>query len=144
MNETTGYVNKDSKTSLIFIKLFPFILSTFALVGGLTKIFWEIYDVKYSAQLSLIVDGVEEAVAELISGLKIIYESMERDKKNRQLDRRSKFNVNLTEKRQHVIDDLNTIKVVKVIVKTFSGKVFTDTRDNILQTFSYSKLRLTR
>ena len=125
VNETTGYVNKDSKTSLIFIKLFPFILSTFALVGGLTKIFWEIYDVKYSAQLSLIVDGVEEAVAELISGLKIIYESMERDKKNRQLDRRSKFNVNLTEKRQHVIDDLNTIKVVKVIVKTFSGKVFT-------------------
>ena len=104
--------------------MFPFILSTFALVGGLTKIFWEIYDVKYSAQLSLIVDGVEEAVAELISGLKIIYESMERDKKVRQLDRRSKFNVNLTEKRQHH-DDLNAIKVVKVTVKTFSGKVFT-------------------
>ena len=40
----TGHVDLDSKESLIFLKLFPYVLATFALLGSFTKVMWELYD----------------------------------------------------------------------------------------------------
>ena len=97
VNETNGQVDLTTKQSLKFIKLFPFVLSTFALIGGLTKILWAMHDIRYSSQLSLIVDGLEEAVSELISGLRVIYNNMEQSQKQR----RSNLNVCLNTKRRH-------------------------------------------
>ena len=110
VNETTGYVEKSSKESIVFIKLFPFVLSTFALIGGITKVYWEIHDIRYASQLSLIVDGLEEAVSELIFGLRMIYNNMEQNRKVRL----SKVNVNLNTKRRHRNNE-DSITIEKVI-----------------------------
>jgi len=80
VNQTSGYVDKDSKNSLIFLKLFPFVLTTFSLLGGFTKGLWELYNRRNSSQLSLIVDGIEEAVSELFAGLGLIYQKMEKER----------------------------------------------------------------
>ena len=44
---------EDSKNSLIFLKLFPFVLTTFSLLGGFTKGLWELYNRRNSSQVSL-------------------------------------------------------------------------------------------
>ena len=44
---------------------------------------WEMYDRRHSSELCLIVDGIEEAVSELISGLKVINNNMEEDREQR-------------------------------------------------------------
>ena len=48
----TGHVDLDSKESLIFLKLFPYVLATFALLGSFTKVMWELYD-RYGYSLVL-------------------------------------------------------------------------------------------
>ena len=134
VNETTGYVEESSKESIVFIKLFPFVLSTFALIGGITKVYWEIHDIRYAAQLSLIVDGLEEAVSELISGLRMIYNNMEQNRKVRL----SKVNVNLNTKRRHRNneDSITIEKVIEVehqnLVK-FSVKTTEPMSDEIIE-----------
>ena len=90
---------------MIFLKLFPFVLTTFSLLGGFTKGLWELYNRRNSSQvfihlpitsghfrdssghfgsmtlkLSLIVDGIEEAVSELFAGLGLIYQKMEKER----------------------------------------------------------------
>ena len=70
-------------------------LTTFSLLGGFTKGLWELYNRRNSSQvrfpvnyrfhhfiiqLSLIVDGIEEAVSELFAGLGLIYQKMEKER----------------------------------------------------------------
>ena len=95
VNETGG-VDMDSKESLIFLKLFPYVLSTYALLGGFTKLMWELYDRRHSSQLSLILDGIEEGVSELFAGLGMIYQKMEGEQKAAAKD----LNVNKINKRR--------------------------------------------
>ena len=98
VNRQNGTLDADSKESLIFLKLFPYVLTTFSLLGGFTKGLWELYDRRHSSQvwcstyvfywfdvsnhyqLSLIVDGIEEAVSELFAGLGLIYQKMEKER----------------------------------------------------------------
>jgi len=71
------------------------VLTTFSLLGGFTKGLWELYNRRNSSQvrftvnvllhhciiqLSLIVDGIEEAVSELFAGLGLIYQKMEKER----------------------------------------------------------------
>ena len=90
----TGHVDMESKESLVFLKLFPYVLSTYALLGGFTKLMWEMYDRRHSSQLSLILDGIEEGVSELFAGLGMIYQKMESEKSVKDL------NVNKINKRR--------------------------------------------
>ena len=41
VNRTTGEVDKDSKESLVFIKLFPYVLASFAMLAGFTQFIWK-------------------------------------------------------------------------------------------------------
>ena len=94
----TGHVDLDSKESLVFLKLFPYVLSTYALLGGLSKIMWELYDRRHSSQLSLILDGIEEGVAELFAGLGLIYQKNESEREKNSKD----LNVsNIKKRRRH-------------------------------------------
>ena len=78
VNKTTGEVDKDSKESLVFIKLFPYALATFAMLAGLGQFIWEVFNRRYSSQLTLLLDGIEEGAAELISGLHLIYQAWQK------------------------------------------------------------------
>ena len=48
---TVSWTEEDSKNSLIFLKLFPFVLTTFSLLGGFTKGLWELYNRRNSSQV---------------------------------------------------------------------------------------------
>ena len=49
---------------------------------------WELYNSQLSSQISLIVDGVEEATAELFAGLGIIYKNMHAEVEQNQISLR--------------------------------------------------------
>jgi len=104
VNRLNGTVDHDSKESLIFLKLFPYVLTTFSLLGGFTKGLWELYDRRHSSQLSLIVDGIEEAVSELFAGLGLIYQKMEQERERNEtcllltkIDKRRKVHERLSQ-----------------------------------------------
>ena len=83
-----GKVDLNSKESLVYIKLFPFVQITLIVLGGLMKGLWELYNSQLSSQISLIVDGVEEATAELFAGLGIIYNNMNAEVEQNQISLR--------------------------------------------------------
>ena len=83
-----GKVDLNSKESLVYIKLFPFVQITLIVLGGLMKGLWESYNSQLSSQISLIVDGVEEATAELFAGLGIIYNNMNAEVEQNQISLR--------------------------------------------------------
>ena len=83
-----GKIDLDSKESLVYIKLFPFVQITLIVLGGLMKGLWELYNSQLSSQISLIVDGVEEATAELFAGLGIIYKNMHAEVEQNQISLR--------------------------------------------------------
>ena len=70
VNETNGAVDFDSKHSLVYMKLYPYTLFGLAFLGILTTVMWELSASKRAGQTSYIIDGIEEAMGELISALK--------------------------------------------------------------------------
>ena len=70
VNETNGIVNFASKHSLVYMKLYPYTLFGLAFLGILTTVMWELSASKRAGQISYVIDGIEEAMGELISALK--------------------------------------------------------------------------
>ena len=70
VNEANGAVDYASKHSLVYMKLYPYSLFGLAFLGLLTTVVWELSAAKRAGQTSYIIDGIEEAMGELISALK--------------------------------------------------------------------------
>ena len=51
------------------MKLFPYVLFGLALLGGLPKLFWLVTETKRAARTSYLLDGVDEAMSELVAAL---------------------------------------------------------------------------
>jgi len=70
-NEHTGELIPDQEpVSLVRFKLYPYVLFGCAVVGSLGKILWTVTVTDLAAQTQYVIDGVEEAVGELIVGVK--------------------------------------------------------------------------
>lgn len=70
-DERTGEILDDqTPVSLVRFKLYPYVLFGCAVVGSLGKILWTVTVTELAAQTQYVIDGVEEAVGELIVGVK--------------------------------------------------------------------------
>ncbi|CBY16423.1 unnamed protein product, partial [Oikopleura dioica] len=76
-----GIVDFDSKTTLRFLKLFPYILLALTTLGAWTGICWEMTSSKRIGQAEYLMDGIEEATGELIAGLKAVSNILNKPKK---------------------------------------------------------------
>ncbi|CAG5079194.1 Oidioi.mRNA.OKI2018_I69.PAR.g9193.t1.cds [Oikopleura dioica] len=76
-----GNVDLESKTTLRFLKLFPYILLALTTLGAWTGICWEITSIKRIGQAEYLMDGIEEATGELIAGLKAVSNILNKPKK---------------------------------------------------------------
>merc|ERR1712062_58999 len=69
---STGEVDMESKTKLNYLKLFAYVLFGLSAGGGLPKLYWTITENKRSTRASYLIDGIEEAMADLLITLKDI------------------------------------------------------------------------
>ena len=58
------------KIKLNYMKLFSYVLLCLAGLGGVPKLYWLLTESKRAARVGYMIDGVEEAMAELIAALK--------------------------------------------------------------------------
>ena len=72
INPITGEVFIETKHTLNYMKLFPYVLFGLALLGGLPKLFWLVTESKRAARTSYLLDGVDEAMSELVAALRDI------------------------------------------------------------------------
>jgi len=72
VNQATGEVDLGSKVNLRYMKLYPYALLCLTVLGAWTNISWEMTAHKRSAQAEYLVDGIDEAMGELISALRQI------------------------------------------------------------------------
>ena len=59
INPITGEVYIETKHTLNYMKLFPYVLFGLALLGGLPKLFWLVTESKRAARTSYLLDGVD-------------------------------------------------------------------------------------
>ena len=68
INGETGKVVEGSDFNLARYKLYPYVLFACSCLGSCATMLWTISAGKISAHLEYVIDGVEEAVGELMQG----------------------------------------------------------------------------
>ena len=68
--EDDGTIDVTSRTSLNYLKLFAYVLFGLSVGGGIPKLYWALTESRRSNLLGYMIDGIEEAMAELLAALK--------------------------------------------------------------------------
>ena len=68
--EDDGTIDVTSRTSLNYLKMFAYVLFGLSVGGGIPKLYWALTESRRSNLLGYMIDGIEEAMAELLAALK--------------------------------------------------------------------------
>ena len=65
-----GTIDVTSRTPLNYLKMFAYVLFGLSVGGGIPKLYWALTETRRANLLGYMIDGIEEAMAELLAALK--------------------------------------------------------------------------